>query len=104
MGRALERDAHTIDQWARAFAEGGPRALVFEQTGGSPALDVEQRGELKSAVQQLPSLAGIELSNWNWRAVRRFVEDRLGLELSRSGCLNYLHRLGFVLKRPRRTN
>ena len=44
--RALERDAHTISQWARAFAEGGPKALVFEQTGGSPALDVAQRGEL----------------------------------------------------------
>ena len=33
---ALERDAHTIGQWARAFAEGGPKALVFEQSGGSP--------------------------------------------------------------------
>ena len=36
VGRALERDAHTIAQWTRAFAEGGPKALVFEQTGGSP--------------------------------------------------------------------
>jgi len=63
---------------------------------------VEQRGELKSAVQQLPSQAGIELSTWNWRAVRRFVEDRFGLALSRSSCLNYLHRLGFALKRPKK--
>ena len=36
VARALERDAHTIGQWARAFAEGGPKALVFEQSGGSP--------------------------------------------------------------------
>jgi transposase len=36
VGRALERDAHTIGQWGTAFAEGGPKALVFEQTGGSP--------------------------------------------------------------------
>ena len=67
VGRALERDAHTIGRWVKAFAEGGPKALVFEQTGGSPALDVEQRGEV-----------------------------------SRSSCLNYLHRLRFVLKRPKR--
>ena len=33
---ALERDAHTIGQWATAFGEGGPEALAFEQTGGSP--------------------------------------------------------------------
>ena len=33
---ALGRDPHTIGQWATAFGEGGPRALIFEQTGGSP--------------------------------------------------------------------
>ena len=96
--------------WAKAFAEGGPKALVFEQTGGSPALDVEQRGELMSAVEELPSQAGIGRSNSNWQAVREFVEQRFGLPLSRSSCLNYpvsstiqaLHRSGFVLKRPRK--
>ena len=36
VARALERDAHTIGQWAEAFSEGGPRALAFEQSGGSP--------------------------------------------------------------------
>ena len=33
---ALERDPHTIGRWAAAFSEGGPAALIFEQTGGSP--------------------------------------------------------------------
>ena len=36
VAEALERDAHTIGLLARAFAEGGPKALVFEQSGGSP--------------------------------------------------------------------
>ena len=67
-----------------------------------PALTGEQQAELKEAVQEAPSRAGIQLSNWNWRAVRRFVEERFGLALSRSSCLNYLHRLGFVLKRPKK--
>ena len=31
-----ERDPHTIGRWASAFGEGGSRALIFEQTGGSP--------------------------------------------------------------------
>ena len=65
-------------------------------------MDAEQRGELKSAAQESPSQAGIGLSNWNWKAVRRYVEDRFGLLLSRCSCLNYLHRLGCVLKRPRK--
>ena len=56
---ALERDPHTIGRWASAFGEGGPAALIFEQTGGSPpALDQTQQEELKGAVEQPPAAAG----------------------------------------------
>lgn len=34
--------------------------------------------------------------------VREFVQRHLGRRLSRSSCLYYLHRLGFVLKRPKK--
>ena len=44
----------------------------------------------------------IGLANWNWKGVHQFVRERSGITLSRSGCLNYLHRLGFVLKRPKK--
>ena len=36
MAEDLERDPHTIGRWASVFGEGGPAALIFEQTGGSP--------------------------------------------------------------------
>ena len=36
VAEALERDPHTIGRWAAAFGEGGPAALIFEQTGGFP--------------------------------------------------------------------
>ena len=36
VAEALERDPHTIGRWAAAFSEGGPAALIFEQSGGSP--------------------------------------------------------------------
>jgi hypothetical protein len=45
---------------------------------------------------------GLEWANWCWKAVRQFVEERFGRLLSGRSCLNYLHRLGFVLKRPKR--
>ena len=44
-------------------------------------------------------MSGIEMANWNWKVVRQFVSKRFGIGLSRSTCLNYPHRLGFVLKR-----
>ena len=101
--QALGRDAHTIGRWAAAFGEGGPAALIFEQTGGfPPALGETQQAELTGAVQELPEMSGIEMANWNWKVVRQFVSKRFGIGLSRSTCLNYLHRLGFVLKRPKK--
>ena len=57
---------------------------------------------MRAAVQELPATSGIELANWNWKVVRQFVLEGLGISLSRSSCLNYLHRLGFVLKRPKK--
>ena len=33
--------------------------------------------------------------------MRQFLLEHFGISLSRSSCLNYLHRLGFVLKRPK---
>ena len=53
-------------------------------------------------MQELPEMSGIEMANWNWKVVRQFVSKRFGIGLSRSTCLNYLHRLGFVLKRPKK--
>jgi transposase len=53
-------------------------------------------------VQATPAAAGIALANWNWKVVRQFIQDRFGQALSRSSCNNYLHRLGFVVKRPKK--
>ena len=36
VAEALERDPHTIGEWLATFGRGGPAALAFEQTGGSP--------------------------------------------------------------------
>ena len=101
---ALERDPHTIGRWASAFGEGGPAALIFEQTGGSPPPlgSRRSRRRLKGAVQELPANSGIGLANWNWKVVCQYVSERFGISLSRSTCLNYLRRLGFSFKRPKK--
>ena len=57
---------------------------------------------MKAAVQEPPGASGIDLANWYWKAVRQFAGDRFGIGLSRSSCLNWLHRLGFAFKRPKK--
>ena len=58
--------------------------------------------ELKAAVQARPAMSGIEMANWNWKAVWQFVQEHFGISLGRSTCLNCLHRLGFAFKRPKK--
>ena len=41
---ALEGNPHTIGRWASAFGKGGPTALMFEQTGGSPSSSERSSG------------------------------------------------------------
>ena len=53
-------------------------------------------------MEQPPAGAGIEMANWYWKVVRQFVSERFGISLSRSSCLNWLHRLGFAFKRPKK--
>ena len=67
-----------------------------------PALNSRQQADLKAAVQAPPAAVGIDLADWNWKVVRAFVQRQFGSTLSRSSCLNYLHRLDFVLKRPKK--
>jgi transposase len=57
---------------------------------------------LKAAVQASPRAAGIEAGDWTWKVVRAFCQQRFGIRLCRSSCLNYLHRLGFVVRRPKK--
>jgi transposase len=53
-------------------------------------------------VQAPPRTAGIDAGDWHWKAVRTFCRQRFGVALCRSSCLNYLHRLGFVVRRPKK--
>ena len=62
------------------MAEFAYKSAIFCALGWfPPALDGERRAELKAAVQESPSQAGIDLSNWNWKVVRQFVEERFRL-------------------------
>jgi transposase len=103
VAEALERDPHPIGEWLADFRRLGPPGLAFAPSGGPPpALDSTQQAALNAAVQDSPHAAGLELANWNWKVVQLFVQLRCGRRLSRSSCLNYLHQLGFVLKRPKK--
>jgi transposase len=87
---------------ARRLRPGWPRCPGLRVHRLPPALEAEAQASLKVAVQATPADVGIALANWHWQVVRRFIEARRGIRLSRSACLRYLHRPGFVYQRPKK--
>ncbi len=53
-------------------------------------------------MQAAPRAVGIAAGDWNWKVVRAFCTTRFGVTLCRSSCLKYVHRLGFVVRRPKK--
>jgi transposase len=53
-------------------------------------------------VQAPPHDADLTAATWSWKSVRQFVQQRFDKQLSARSALRYLHRLGFVWKRPKR--
>ena len=87
--------------WPPFAATAPPRSRFCTQVA-PPALNAAQQAALKEAMQHPAREAGIALAAWHWKVVRRFVNERFGITLARSSCLTYLHRLGFVIKRPQK--
>ena len=100
---ALERDPTYHRTMGRRLRRGRAHSLDIRAVRGfPPVLGEAEQAALKGAVQELPEISGIEMANWNWKVVWQFVADWYGTSLSRSSCLNYLHRLGFAFKRPKK--
>ena len=107
---ALERDPHTIGRWAAAFGEGGPRALIFEQTGGSPrpwrgAAGGVEGGGAASACRGGPGPGQLELEGGASVCLGTLrpqpVPQQLP-DLPPSTRGQALRRLGFAFKRPKK--
>lgn len=76
----------------RRLRAGWPGRHDVRAHGRHPrALNPAQQAELKAAIQAAPSAAG----------VCQFVEDHFGMDRTGNNWLNYLHRLGFAIKRPK---
>ena len=111
VAQALERDAHTIGQWAKALSEGGPKGLVFEQTGGSLRAGRGAAGRIEGGG------AGVAIASRGHQPIQLELEGGAAIcggtvragaepeqlsELPQSTRGQALHRLGFVLKRPKK--
>lgn len=85
-----------VDRWNAAGMDGlGDRRR--SNGGARPLLDAAGLAALAAALEGLPADGGL----WSGRQVAAWMSAYLGREVSPKRGLDYLHRLGFSLQRPR---
>jgi transposase len=97
----LERDAHTIGTWLAALNRDGPAALAFEQTGGAPRPRPGRTGRAEGRGPGDAAGGRHRPSELELEGCAPVHQARCGIRICRSACTRYLHRLGFVYKRPK---
>jgi transposase len=99
---ALERDAHTIGDWLEALQQKGPTGLAFEQSGGPPRPRCGTTGDIEGGGAGSPERGGGGSGQVDLERGAAVWGRALRLLLSSRTCLNYMHRLGFVVTRPKK--
>ena len=94
VARVLLLDDDTIRRWHGAFAEGGRKALMrFEAGGSACVLSEAQRGKLVGWVRAASPRSTGQIGVW--------IASEFGVEYeSRSGLVALLHRLGLEYRKP----
>jgi transposase len=93
VAEVLLLDDSTIREWRRIFDAGGIDALwTFDFKGGFSPLSSAQMDEFRAwAYETLPESTAV---------VGHFIQQRFGLEYTRSGLIKLMHRIGFDWKKP----
>ena len=94
VARVLLLDDDTIRRWHGGFAEGGRKALLrFESGGSACTLSDERQAELVAWVKSTAPRSTRQIGAW--------IARECGVEYeSRSGLVALLHRLGLVYRKP----
>jgi len=94
VGKVLLLDDDTIRRWHGAFAEGGRKALMRFDAGGSAcSLSPAQQEKLVAWVRTTSPRSTREIGGW--------ISTQLGVEYdSRSGLVALLHRLSLEYRKP----
>lgn len=90
----LMLDESTVTRYLRRFKESGIAGLVeCQYQGRQGMLTLAQEQQVREELQRTTRQNAIE--------IREYIYQRYGVKYSHSGLIKFLHRLGFVYKKPK---
>ena len=103
VAQQMRRRQQTVCEWVHRFNREGPQGLQPNfQSPSKPHLTCEEFERLNQAIEQPPRQSGMKVGRWSSPRVVAYIKKTFGKQVSAETARRYLHRLGFVLKRPRK--
>jgi transposase len=95
------RSHDTVTRVLHRYQEGGPDAVPRRSPPGrAPTVTPAWEAELVRVVELDPHEVGVESATWSTRLLADYLAAHTGLRLGQEVVRVYLHRHGFVCKRP----
>jgi transposase len=90
-----------VTDWIHKANKEGLKSLVDQPRPGRPArMDAKAAAKLEEALSRSPQEYGLSRSRWDGVVVVEFLQKNLGVALQPRQARNWMHRLGFVIRRP----
>ncbi|WP_227356541.1 helix-turn-helix domain-containing protein [Haladaptatus salinisoli] len=82
----------TVYNWLRRFEEDAIRSAASDESrpGRPPKLGPEERAEVRQLLAESPENAGYDAEEWSSPLVQRLLEERFGVEYSRTSAYRIL--------------
>ena len=95
------RSHDTVSRVLNRFSEGGLAAVPYHWgPGRAREMTEETQKELLRVIELDPNEVGVNSANWTTQLLSDYLETKTGQAFDQETIRKYLHRLGYVYKRP----
>ena len=95
------RSHDTVTRVLNRFVEGGLEAVPYHWgPGRAREMSEESQKELLRVIELDPNEIGVARANWTTQLLADYLEAKTGQAFDQETVRKYLHRLGYVYKRP----
>jgi transposase len=93
-------DPTTLERWIHQVNKGGGQALIPKPRPGRPSgMSSDLQARLKRDLEESPHKFGLPRAAWDGPTVVVYLKERFGVKLKVRQAQNWMHRLGYSLKR-----
>lgn len=90
----------TLERWIHLVNKGGSQALIPKLHPGRPSgLSPDLQRHLKGDLEESPHKLGLPRAAWDGPTLVVYLKERFGVKLKVRQAQNWMHRLGYSLKR-----